>query len=132
MSRLTLELTAEAEKLILVRQAIEGVLDESVDRAFVHDVKLAVSEACSNVVKHAYAGSGPLTVELALDRELEIVVRDSGGWSMPSVELDPQSAGVGIALIRELADRCEIASSDSGTSVRMSFKVVRRAAQEPA
>ena len=70
---LDLTLPARAENVIVVRQAIAGLgealgmPDERVD-----DLKTVVTEACNNVVVHAYdGGPGPMTISASADDELE-------------------------------------------------------------
>ena len=93
---------------------------------FVDDVRLCVSEAVSNVIRHAYGrsrrGDVELLVELEAD-ELEVVVRDTG------VGLGPRSrraggGGYGLQIIERIASRCTIASTRGvGTEVRMTFSL---------
>jgi serine/threonine-protein kinase RsbW len=86
------------------------------------DVKTVVSEACSNVVRHAYGGKGgDFELEIARDGgELEIVVRDSGHGIRPQLETGPSSLRLGLGLISALSSRYEIARhGDRGTEVRI-------------
>ncbi len=86
------------------------------------DLKTAVSEACNNVVMHAYpAQPGPMLVTLAVDADLvEVVVADSGTGLGNLAEED--LPGVGLAVIKALAAQADVDSaSDRGTTVRMIF-----------
>ena len=85
-------------------------------------VELAVSEAVSNAVRHGYRGlEGAVEVELVcVDSVVEVVVRDQGVGPLP----DPESegAGMGLVLMRSLADRFELEGEPgAGTTVRMEF-----------
>ncbi|TMK75447.1 MAG: ATP-binding protein, partial [Actinobacteria bacterium] len=89
------------------------------------DVNAAVSEACNNVVVHAYEGAeGPMDVHLCIQpTELEVIVSDQGVGIRPNVpEPDLEVQGLGLSLIQALTDRVEfVGGMGEGTSVRMSF-----------
>ena len=89
------------------------------------DINAAVSEACNNVVVHAYEGAeGPMDVYLWIQpTELEVIVRDRGVGIRPNVpEPGLEVQGLGLSLIQALTDRVEfLGGKGEGTSVRMSF-----------
>jgi anti-sigma regulatory factor (Ser/Thr protein kinase) len=122
---LELTLPARAENVAVVRHAFGGlgdVLDIS-DQAL-SDIKLAVTEACTNVVVHAYPGSeGPLGVRAHIeDRRLTIVVTDRGRGILPRA--DSPGLGLGLPLIATLAESLELGKgSDEQTEVRMTFNL---------
>jgi serine/threonine-protein kinase RsbW len=94
------------------------------DPELLTDVNTAVTEACNNVILHAYAdGPGPMCVELGVGRAgVEVRVRDYGCGIRHAV---PEHDGlkVGLALMSALADRAEfINAPDGGTDVRLSFR----------
>jgi anti-sigma regulatory factor (Ser/Thr protein kinase) len=87
------------------------------------DLKTAVSEACNNVVLHAYdRAPGPLTVSVASDLAgLDVLVADRGR-GLQRISQSADRMGVGLGVISALADRAEFLSPDGGgTEVRMSF-----------
>lgn len=87
----------------------------------VADVKLAVSEAVTNVVIHAYP-DGEGTVSGLADSEngkLRIVISDSGVGMAP--RRDTPGLGVGMPLIAALAEAVEIRASASGTQIHLTF-----------
>ena len=93
----------------------------------IEDVKLAVTEACTNVVRHAYEGAeGPLEVRVEPKRDrLTVVVTDRGTGIRPNPGSD--GAGLGLPLIAALASQLEIADGEeAGSCVRMSFIPVGR------
>jgi serine/threonine-protein kinase RsbW len=129
-----LRFPAKAEYLLLARLAVAGVA-RGVPLAHeeVTDLKLAVSEACGNAVRHAYA-SGPLgEIELDLvpgpDR-LELVVEDHGaGIELPLAEREPSElGGMGLSIIRAVVDELEVGPGpDGGTVVHMTKHAARSA-----
>lgn len=86
-------------------------------------VKLAVSEAVTNAVLHAYVGArpGPVHVIARLeDDQLLIEVSDDGAGMRP--RLDSPGLGVGLPFIADTADGLDILSSPGGgTQLRMTF-----------
>jgi anti-sigma regulatory factor (Ser/Thr protein kinase) len=119
-----LELDSRPESLTLVRGMLAGVGDLlAFESELLDDLKTAISEACNNVVLHAYDGlPGPLVVALGVEEDaVEVLVRDRGG-GIQHVAASEDRMGVGLAVISALADRAEFVSGpDGGTDVRMSF-----------
>ncbi len=122
--RLRVELTSVPDSVALIRSIVRtvaraGGLDDDV----VDDMRTAVSEACNNVVLHAYPSTpGPLIFSLALQGDsIEAVVRDQGRGIRPEPARN-RGLGMGLTLINSLADRAEFESSELGTEVRMRFR----------
>jgi serine/threonine-protein kinase RsbW len=121
-----LTMPARPEGVAVVRQALAGLADAlDFDAAVLADMKMAVSEACTNVVVHAYEGEpGTLEVELhAGELGLTIVVRDHGAGIQPRpARAEPPALGLGLPLIAALSDSFELrGATGSGTEVRMTF-----------
>jgi serine/threonine-protein kinase RsbW len=118
-----LKLTNSPANVLLVRQALGGLAEViGLDRVELNDMNTAVTEACNNVVVHAYGGAeGPLEVELyALPAQLCVVVRDHGGGIDPHV--DESQRGIGLRLIEALCDSVRFGDvPGGGTELRMSF-----------
>jgi anti-sigma regulatory factor (Ser/Thr protein kinase) len=120
-----LRVPARAENVFVVRQALTGIgqaLD--LDRALIDDIKIAVTEACTNVVLHAYRDAdGPLEVEAwPTEGRLLVVVRDRGEGITPRAEPPSPGLGLGMPLIAALTEEMRIAHGpDGGTEVRMTF-----------
>jgi anti-sigma regulatory factor (Ser/Thr protein kinase) len=130
-----LSMPARAEGVGVVRQALAGMADAlAFDSAILADMKMAVTEACTNVVVHAYDDdSGHLEVQmLAGEEELTIVVRDQGGGIHPRPSRSESPAlGLGLPLIAALSDAFELrGSAGQGTEVRMTFAYERE--KDPA
>jgi serine/threonine-protein kinase RsbW len=125
-----LELPARPEGVGVVRQALVGVADGlALDAAVLADAKMAVTEACTNAVVHAYDdGTGHLEVEMLADEEaLTVVVRDRGAGIQPRPNRAGSTAlGLGLPLIAALSDAFEVRGGPgSGTEVRMTFRYER-------
>ena len=123
---LVLTLPARAENVAVVRHAIGGLGDAlDIDDSVIADVKLAVTEACTNVVVHAYPeGEGPLEIAAAIGEErLSIAVRDQGRGMLPRA--DSPGLGLGLPLIATLAETLELGSDapEHGAEVRMTFRL---------
>lgn len=122
---LELTLPARAENVAVVRHAFGGLGDVlDVGDQMLADIKLAVTEACTNVVVHAYPDrEGPLGVAAILDdRTLTVVVVDEGRGITPRP--DSPGLGLGLPLIATLAESLELGTSaDNQTEVRMTFNL---------
>ena len=125
-----LDLPARPEGVGVVRQALVGVADGlALDGAVLADAKMAVTEACTNAVVHAYDDDeGRLAVEMfADDRQLTVVVRDRGSGIQPRANRSGTTAlGLGLPLIAALSDAFEVRGGPgAGTEVRMTFSYER-------
>lgn len=118
-SELELELPSEPASVSKARSALARVARRLGARE--EDVKLAVSEAVSNAVVHAFGeGSGTITLRAWREQDrLDVLVSDNGGGMMPKV--DRAGLGLGISVITRLAAEVRFDSSERGTAVHMSF-----------
>ena len=120
-----LRLPNRAENVSLVREMLNGLADAlDLDRTRLDDIKTAVSEACNNVVLHAYDGAeGPMELNVHLnDESIEIVVIDSGGGIRPRPPSEERMQGIGLSVIQALTDRAVFrGESGEGTEVLMEF-----------
>lgn len=128
--RYTLVIPARPEYLLLARLALTGVARlAQADEEALADLRLAVTEAAANACRHAYADSqGDVTIQLTLsdDQQLEVIVEDDGpGFESESVaewraeELGED--GMGLAIIRAIAEDVEIGPRESGSGTRLRF-----------
>jgi serine/threonine-protein kinase RsbW len=124
-----LTIPAKAEYITLVRLALSGLSQSrELSDETLGDLKLAVTEACSNSIRHAYGdrdGSVDVVYELHPDRLVVEVCDDGPGFSVPEPTLVGEDGlnegGLGIAIIRELADELELGPGDSGQGSRLRF-----------
>jgi serine/threonine-protein kinase RsbW len=120
---LEITLPARAENVAVVRHAVGGLGEVlEVDDQTLSDIKLAVTEACTNVVVHAYPeGEGPMGMRASIDdRQLLLVVTDRGRGIVPRP--DSPGLGLGLPLIATLAESLELGTGRlEETEVRMSF-----------
>ena len=115
-----LELPSQPDSIKLARDAV-AELAEKVG-APVPDVKLAVSEAVSNAVTHAFRDrpQGTITVRAQNVRgKLIVTIADNGSGMRPN--FDSPGLGFGISLITRVAGDVRFDSSQKGLTVSMSF-----------
>jgi anti-sigma regulatory factor (Ser/Thr protein kinase) len=114
----SVELPREPEALASMRGLLRRWLAhaEGTDQE-IAEITTACGEAATNVIEHSGASAAdPFEVGGKLDgREIDIVVRDSGGWREPR----DADRGRGISLMRALMDEVEVKPSEEGTTVRL-------------
>lgn len=125
MSDLELTLPARAENVAVIRHAFRGLgAALGLEDDALSDLRLAVTEACTNVVVHAYPdGDGDLRIRATLSEGGRIVVSVlDDGLGMGAVH-DSPGLGLGLPLIASLSERVEFDSPDGATTeVRMTFR----------
>jgi serine/threonine-protein kinase RsbW len=134
---LQLSLPARAENVAVVRHAVAGLAEAiGMEQTAVADLKTVVTEACMNVVLHAYEeeGGGPLEVLAEPDPEgLTVAVRDYGSGIRPRAEFERTSLRLGLALIAALSSSFEIrGAAGQGTEVRMRLPLTVNGGSGPA
>jgi serine/threonine-protein kinase RsbW len=128
MQSIRLTIPAKPEYITLGRLALTGIArlrSEPLPAEVLGDLKLALTEACTNSVRHAYAdGDGLVEIvyELHADK-LVVEVSDHGeGFEPPAEpsaalsEEELSEGGLGIAIIEALADEFEIGEAENGGS----------------
>jgi serine/threonine-protein kinase RsbW len=125
-----LTIPAKPEYITLSRLALAGLsrvrplADETLA-----DLKLALTEACSNSVRHAYGDGGghvEISFELCDDRLIVEVADDGTGFEPETAGRNGEDAelaegGLGIAIIRSIADEIEIGGGAHGRGSRLRF-----------
>ena len=118
-------LPALPANVALVRQALAGLTDAlGVEPTRAADMKIALTEACTNVVVHAYGEEpGPLEVAMLVEHgRLVLGVRDRGNGLHPLPGRDEGAPlGFGLALIASLSDELGLVGGHHGTELRMAF-----------
>lgn len=132
---LQVALPVDARLLPKTRQALAGYLEEMVGESdTLHDVILAVDEACANVIRHAFPdGADPGVYEIRTeidDDEVRVLVEDRGVGVDPDVMgdgrvADPEAmSGRGLAIMRALMSEVDVApKEEGGTRVVMSKRL---------
>jgi serine/threonine-protein kinase RsbW len=124
-----LRIPAKPEYITLVRLALSGLSRlRPLDEETLGDLKLAVTEACSNSVRHGYGsgveGTVEVSYELHPDRLVVEVEDDGPGFDPNSPRADRNGlteGGLGIAIIRSLADEFEAGERLQGGGTRLRF-----------
>jgi serine/threonine-protein kinase RsbW len=130
-STVRLTIPARAEYITLCRLALTGIARvRDLSDEVLADLKLALTEAASNSVRHAYVGADhaglvEISYELLPDR-LVIEVTDEGeGFDPAEADGPPEElseGGLGIAIIRAIADEVEIGKQPDGRGSRLRFE----------
>ena len=128
-SDMRLTLPARPENVAVVRHVLGAFSEElGLPQAVTDDMRLAVTEACTNVVRHAYSGTtGDIDVVVRTTGEaLDVIVADRGRGFGPSP--DTSGPGLGLPLIEAVTDSLEIERSPRrGSRLIMSFLRTRTA-----
>ena len=124
-----LRIPAKPEYITLVRLALSGLSRlRPLDEETLGDLKLAVTEACSNSVRHGYGNGREGTVEISYELQpdrLIVEVEDDG----PGFDADTRrdaagdlvEGGLGIEIIRSVADEFEAGERPDGGGFRLRF-----------
>lgn len=126
----SLTIPAEVEYLVFCRLVLVGLArTRKIDPETLADMKLAVTEACSNSVRHAYKSAGghvAMRFTLGAD-DIAIEVEDDGrGFQLDSAAVGPPKAsaeeGMGLALIKSLTNDLDVSVGAGGRGSRVSFR----------
>jgi anti-sigma regulatory factor (Ser/Thr protein kinase) len=127
---LKLELWSRAGDVVIVRQALAAIVELlELDAAQAADVATVVTEACNNVVVHAYPPDqpGPMTVEFEIEpHALRVTVSDIGSGIQPRpVEHAVGGGGLGVPMMLTLADAVRFSEPGEthGTRVQLEFNI---------
>ena len=127
-SPVRLSLPAQARNIAVVRRALEAIAEElALPRRLIEDMRLAVTEACTNVVRHAYSegearDANAMRVELLPGTDgMRVIVEDRGRGLGHS--LDASGLGLGLPLIAALTSQLQVSlgADGRGSRIAMSF-----------
>jgi serine/threonine-protein kinase RsbW len=125
--RISLSIPAKAEYIGLCRLALSGLVRvRPISPETLADLKLALTEACSNSVRHAYRnrpGRVDILYRLQSDRLVIEVMDDGVGFEL---EQRPDGhpfdeSGLGLAIIRALTDAVEVSGRDGAPGATLRF-----------
>lgn len=127
----SMRIPAKPENVALVRRTLGGLVEDMpVDDRMLSNMQVAVTEACANVVVHAYeddkGGSGDIELEVTREPQgVTVVVRDDGSGFRPLARPREGSWRLGLPLIAALTDGFEVLGGQQGqgTEVRMTFSL---------
>jgi anti-sigma regulatory factor (Ser/Thr protein kinase) len=126
---------AELQSLALLRQFIDRAcaahpeIPALAEPQVLYDLKLAVEEACSNIIEHGYAGMNPGSIILALEispRQVDITITDFGHPFEPSERAIPTpqellegnvTGGFGLFFIYDAMDEVDYETSEAGNNL---------------
>lgn len=122
----SLSFPAKPEYIVLGRLALSGLAQlRPVEADTLADVKLALTEACSNSIRHAYreGRAGVVDVQFELNgSRMAVEVTDEGsGFDVESVDDESgllDEGGLGLAIIRAVSDELAIESDHDGSRLR--------------
>ena len=128
--QLLLKVPAEAANVAAIREAVGTRAKEfGLGRNAVDDLKTVVSEACANIVLHAYpedASQRPIEVEMGkTECAVSVTVRDQGIGIRPNLKPKPPSLRLGLQLIGAIASCFQIRSGrDRGTELVIQLPII--------
>jgi serine/threonine-protein kinase RsbW len=126
-------LPARAENVAVVRHVLGAFADAlGLSDDLIEDLRLAVTEACTNVVRHAYPYGEPGAMEISIrpDEDLvHVIVADRGRGIGTSS--DTSGPGLGLPLIAAIADSVDL-QSNPGRGNRVAMTFARRAPDDAA
>ena len=127
-----IKIPSHPKYLSVVRCVTAGMCDlQGMDASDAENVKLAVDEACTNVIKHAYEGDTNQSIVVKLKtakNKLEVIIEDSGKKHPPFVEGrdldDIRPGGLGIHLIKRAFDTFKFDDTKKkGNRIRLIKKI---------
>jgi len=140
----TLKIPGRTNNLERIRTFVSGVARKAgFSEADVNKIELAVDEACSNVIEHAYANDAGKDIDIAVRtdcRKLTVIVTDHGrsfhfnGVPMPDMKqylAELRIGGLGIYLMKMLMDEVEYRSESGRNEVRMAKYFVKNGRSRP-
>jgi len=129
--KLQIALPADTESLLTIRRFVEDACSQAgLDDSTSYDIKLAVDEACMNIVDHGYADMDPGSIIVSLQygaRKLVIRITDFGHPFEPSEPpvpdpeetLSGEPGGFGLYFIYRSVDSVRYQATESGNTLTL-------------
>lgn len=118
---------AEVDSLPRFRQLVDQACLEHEDIAYQmrYDLKLAIDEACTNIIQHGYAGMNPGSIQVDIEinpETIDVIITDFGHPfepyepTVPELDLGPSGklGGFGLYFIYQAMDEVDYESSSAG------------------
>ncbi len=134
--RYFLSVKSDVERLSEIADFIEDSARScGVGNKEIYDVQMAVDEACTNIIQHAYHGRSDETIDLTCQcngKEFVVVIRDFGDRFDPNKVPKPKTrdplarrsiGGLGMFFMRKLMDRVDFSFSSGGNELTMVKKI---------
>ncbi|GEM_PF-142967 len=125
-----------SETLALIRRVLAACVQHlNLGAAMLNDIKLATTEACTNVIKHAYKFDDRMSFDLEITTSEEVFVVDVYYHdpefvpaSIPVPNLNEiKEGGLGVFIIRNIMDHVDyITDSDSGRVRLQMVKILKQ------
>ena len=123
---------ASTDNLKEVRELIEQVCEKyGVDKKTIYEITLAVDEACTNIIKHAYHNSPDKKIDIQLtvsEKQFKIKFTDTGEHFDPRNIPEPdiresqklkKGGGLGIYLMKKIMDEVKYTVKNSGNELTL-------------
>ncbi|MFL5899811.1 MAG: ATP-binding protein [Solirubrobacterales bacterium] len=123
----SIKVSAQPDQIALIRERVgERARELGADRRVVDDLRTVVSEACNNVVLHAYperARERPLEILLHQEQDgLQLIVRDRGQGLRPSHDDNSGGLRMGLLLVGAISSHFQLRSRrGKGTELALSI-----------
>ncbi|MGD9047939.1 MAG: ATP-binding protein [Anaerolineae bacterium] len=129
--KLQIAIPAETESLLTIRRFVEDACSlAGLDDSTSYDIKLAVDEACMNIVEHGYAGMDPGSILVSLQygrQKLVVRITDFGHPFEPSEPPAPdpeeklagEPGGFGLYFIYRSVDTVSYQTTPSGNTLTL-------------
>ena len=128
-----ISIPSQPDRLRVVRAAVaEAAIASGCSETCVHDIVLAVDEACQNIIRHAYRGDPTREIVLEVSRDGDRIVFDLLDFAEPvdASQIKPRSlddlrpGGLGTHFIKECMDETEYPPPPEGAGNL--FRMVKR------
>jgi serine/threonine-protein kinase RsbW len=127
-TQMKMHVQGSSETLALIRRVIAACVQHlHLSAALLNDIKLATTEACTNVIKHAYKFDDSMSFDLEIKTSEEVLVvevfYDDPGFAPESIPVpnlkEIKEGGLGVFIIRNIMDHVDYQTDESSGKVRL-------------